>query len=430
LPIDRAFTIGGFGAVVTGTLIDGALNIGDEVEILPKGLRARVRGLQTHQQRAEVALPGSRVAVNLAGISHHDLARGDVLTLPGRLHPTDVIDARLRLTAAGPPIEQNDRLELFVGACEVPCRVTLLDTEVLQPGHSGWVQIRLERPIAVMRGDRYILRQPSPSQTIGGGRIVDTHPARHRRFRPEVMATLEALARGTPADLLQRVLSDGLPHQRTDLVRSTGLSDFLLDEGLEALRTQGDLVVCGAWLLTNAAWANLNGAISKALTGYHRRYPLRSGMPREELRSRLKLSAEAFDTLLEAADAVVQGTLVRTVDHVPTPNLAQAREIRIVLESCTRSPYSPPVPELEPELLGLMIDQGQLVRVATDVFFLPETYRELVAWVQQQIDGAGSVTVAQFRDRFQTSRKYALALLEHLDERKITRRVGDARVLY
>jgi selenocysteine-specific elongation factor len=213
-------------------------------------------------------------------------------------------------------------------------------------------------------------------------------------------------------------------------VRSTGPSDFLLDEGLEALRTQGDLVVCGAWLLTNAAWANLNGAISKALTGYHRRYPLRSGMPREELRSRLKISAEAFDALLESADAVAQGTLVRTADHAPTPNPAQSREIRMLLESYVRSPYTPPVPELEPELLGLVIDQGQLVRVAADVFFLPETYRELVAWVQQQIDGAGSVTVAQFRDRFQTSRKYALALLEHLDERKITRRVGDARVLY
>jgi selenocysteine-specific elongation factor len=154
-------------------------------------------------------------------------------------------------------------------------------------------------------------------------------------------------------------------------------------------------------------------------------------MAREELRSRLKLSAEAFDALLpESADAVAQGTLVRTADHTPTPNLAQAQEIRSLLESCARSPYSPPVPELEPEVLGFMIDQGQLVRVAADVFFLPVTYRELVAWVQQQIDDAGSVTVAQFRDRFQTSRKYALAVLEHLDERKITRRVGDARVLY
>ena len=131
LPIDRSFTIGGFGAVVTGTLIDGPLTIGDEVEILPKGLRARVRGLQLHQQRTEIALPGSRVAVNLAGVSHHDLVRGDVLTLPGRVRPTDVIDARLRLASGVPPIEQNDRLELFVGACEVPCRVTLLDTEIL-----------------------------------------------------------------------------------------------------------------------------------------------------------------------------------------------------------------------------------------------------------------------------------------------------------
>jgi len=430
LPIDRSFTIGGFGAVVTGTLIDGPLTIGDEVEILPKGLRARVRGLQLHQQRTEIALPGSRVAVNLAGVSHHDLVRGDVLTLPGRVRPTDVIDARLRLASGVPPIEQNDRLELFVGACEVPCRVTLLDTEILGPGQSGWVQIRLERPIAVVRGDRYILRQPSPSQTLGGGRIADTHPARHRRFRPDVIAMLEALARGTPADLIQQVLSDGMPHHQTELARTTGLSDTLLHEGLDELHARGEIVVRAEWQMNTKAWAILNDKIRQALAGYHRRYPLRSGMPREELRSRLKLNAEALDVLLEMADVIVQGTLIRAIDHVPTPNAQQAREIRLLLDGCARTPYSPPIPELEPELLGLLIEQGQLVKVSADVVFLPESYREMVAWVRQQIDSAGSVTVAQFRDRFQTSRKYALALMEHLDERKVTRRVGDARVIY
>lgn len=430
LPIDRSFTIGGFGAVVTGTLIDGPLRLGDEIEVLPKGLRARVRGLQTHQKRAEIALPGSRVAVNLAGVSHHDLARGDLLTLPGRIAPTDLIDVHIRMALGVAAIAQNDRLELFVGACEVPCRVTLLDRETLEPGQSGWVQIRLEHPIAVVRGDRYILRQPSPSQTIGGGRIINPHPARHRRFRSDVIAALEALARGTPADLVQQQLADGLPRHRAELARSTGLSESLLDEGLQELGSRNELMVLGEWYSSVAGYSALAGKIGQALASYHRRYPLRSGMPREELRSRLKLPAEALEALLAAGIAITQGAFVRAAEHTPMPTPAQQRDIRMLLDGCARAPYSPPMPELDLEVLAFLLEQGQLVRVAADVVFLPEPYGEMLGWVRQQIENAGSVTVAQFRDRFGTSRKYALSMLEHLDERKITRRSGDARVRY
>lgn len=459
LPIDRAFTVGGFGAVVTGTLLDGPLRIGDEVEIIPSGLRARVRGLQTHQRKEEIALPGTRVAVNLAGVSHHDLARGDMLALPGRLRAADLLDARLRLIpGAARPLRQNDRLDLFVGAAEAPCRVTLLDREELAPGETGWVQLRLDRPIATMRGDRYILRQPSPSQTLGGGHVVDVGPPRHRRFRPEVAAALEALARGRPADLLMRALDGGQPRAWSAVLKESGLPEHLAMEALQELLGEQRVVVLDSgdtatrWqhdkvaelnhsvtlppghLVTTQGWAALSERLTAALRGYHRRYPLRMGMPREELRSRLKLSGDGLDAVLAAAAA--QGLAaphesgVRIPEHSPALAPEQERVVRKLLEAFRAAPYGPPVLDLETELVGWLVEQGRIVRVAPDVAFLPETYDELVGWVRRQIGNAGSVSVAQLRDRFGSSRKYALALLEHLDERKVTRRAGDARILY
>ncbi len=467
LPIDRSFTVGGFGAVVTGTLLDGPLKLGDEVEIVPKGLHARVRGLQTHQRKEDAALPGTRVAVNLAGVSHHDLARGDMLALPGRLRPTDLLDAQLRLVRAGPrPLRQNDRLDLFVGAAETPCRVTLLERDELLPGETGWVQLRLDRPIAVARGDRYILRQPSPSQTIGGGRVIDTDPMRHRRFRLEVTAALDALARGQPADLLLRALESGQPQQWTDLLKASGLPESLAVDALTELigeekvvvlakahkltSWQGDKVMeseaathpltlsaphlVTGWVISSKGWVALAEKLATALRGYHRRYPLRMGMPREELRSRLRLAGEVIEPVL--ATAVEQGLVaiheasVRLPEHAPAPTPEQERIARRLLGEFGAAPYVPPAFDLEPELQGWLIEQGAVVRVAPDVAFLSRTYAEMVEWVRQQIGTTGSVTVAQFRDHFGSSRKYALALLEHLDERKITRRAGDARVLY
>jgi selenocysteine-specific elongation factor len=337
--------------------------------------------------------------------------------------------------------------------------VTLLDREELAPGEEGWVQLRLDRPIAVARGDRYILRQPSPSHTVGGGRVTDTHPPRHRRFRPEVAAALEALARGRPADLLARALDDGQPHEWAALLKASGLPAGAAAEALAELVGDGQVILLSdkvtRWqddkmrselvterlvtlsschLVTTKGWATLTEKLAVALRGYHRRYPLRIGMPREELRSRLKLSGDGLDALL--AFAVAQGLAaehevsVRLPEHVPTPAPEQERAARKLLDTFNAAPYSPPAPDLEPEVLGWLVEQGKIVRVAADVAFLPPTYAEMIGWVRAQIRANGSVTVAQFRDHFGSSRKYALALLEHLDERKITRRAGDARVLY
>ena len=207
LPVDRVFTVAGFGTVVTGTLSGGEIATGDELRLYPGPRTARVRGLQSHQAKVARALPGSRTAVNLSGVTTEDVHRGDVLAPPGLITPSQRLDARLRLLASSPvSLKQNDEIDFFTGAAELPARVTLLDRERLDPGDSAWVQLRFRAPIAVLKGDRFIARRASPSQTIGGGEIVDANPVRHRRFRPETMAALETLAAGSPDEIVLQIL--------------------------------------------------------------------------------------------------------------------------------------------------------------------------------------------------------------------------------
>ena len=204
LPIDRIFTLSGFGTIVTGTLIDGRFHIGDTVEIQPTGLKGRIRGLQTHKTKLDVARPGSRVAINLTGIDKDDLARGHVVAAPDVIGHTILFDAAYRhLPDATKPLKHNTTIKLFVGAAELLARVRVLGSERIEPGQSGWLQLATTEPVAVTRGDRFILRRPSPGETIGGGRVLDPHPGRrHRRFRSETVERLKTLSQGTPAELL------------------------------------------------------------------------------------------------------------------------------------------------------------------------------------------------------------------------------------
>ena len=442
LPVDRAFTIGGFGTVVTGTLLDGPLRVGQEVVILPAGRPARVRGLQTHKQRCETALPGTRVAVNLAGVRHTEVARGDVLALPGALRPTTLLDVRLRVLGDAPArLDQNAALDLFIGAAEVRCRLTLLDAEALAPGSSGWAQLRLERPVVAMRGDRAILRVASPSRTVAGGVVVDPHPPRHRRFRPQVIASLEARLRGDPLELLLQALGDGPPRSWAEVRAEAGLLDR---QSLAPLLAAGQVLWLGAppeqpdaaddgWLVSAAGWARLEAQLLPALRDYHRRYPLRRGMPREEARQKLCLPARALGGALDEAArrglVALDETRVWLVGHDPRPSPEQRAAIEAALAAMRRAPYAPPAPALDDELLAWTLEQGLVVRLAPDVFLLPETYAELLAWVRAAAAAGGSVSVGMLRDRFGSSRKYAVAFLEHLDERNITRREGEGRVL-
>ena len=456
LPVDRVFTISGFGTVVTGTLIDGDLRVGQEVEVLPHGPKTRVRGLQTHKEKIERAVPGSRVAVNLTGVSKDEVQRGDVVTIPGWLRPTTLVDVHLRYLASAPrPLRHNAPLKFFSGSAEVMARARLLDSEAIPPGGEGWVQLRLTEPVALVRGDRFIVRQPSPGVTVGGGQVVAPHPGRrHRRFRSEVIARLATLARGSPAEILLQSLETSQPCQLRALIKRSGLATeeagqalqelldtkqaLILDRRIEEIPNTQYLVANNPYLISASGWEKLLGKLSMALRDYHQRRPLRQGMPREELKSQLRLSTKLLNEV--AHRAVNEGKLLdeeatlRLPEHQVKFSAEQERQVQKLLAAFRKNPYiTPSATDSEAlvgaEVLNALVQQGRLVQVSEDVLFLKETYEEMVKRVIGHIKEKDAITVAQVRDMFAASRKYALALMEHLDERRVTRRVGDERVL-
>ncbi len=453
LPIDRVFTIPGFGTVVTGTLIDGRLSVGEEVAIIPGGQSARVRGLQTHKVRETDVTPGQRVAANLSGITVDDLRRGQVLTRPGWLEPTRLVDARLRVLDDAPwPLKHNAIVDFYSGAARAEANVRLLDTEEMAPGSVGWVQFRLAEPMALVRGDHYIVRLASPSITLGGGQVVQPHPGRrHRRFRPDVIAQLEALARGSPEDILLQTLAREGPIEARELVRRSNLSGEDATAALRALveerrvillgdaRDPANLAPSSTGLLTGDAWDRLMARATDALAAFHQRSPLRAGMPREELRSRLGLDTSLANQIID--HAVREGRLASTATLVRLPTFSvslsaeQQRAVDRMLAAFRANPASPPTyPQVEealgPDLLQYLIEEGRLVKVSDEVLFdaegLADMQERVVALLRRQPDGA---TVAQVRDLLDTSRRYALSLLEELDRRRVTRRAGDVRHL-
>ena len=321
LPIDRVFTLSGFGTVVTGTLLDGRLRVGDEVEVQPGGLAGRVRGLQTHKTKRDTALPGNRVAVNLSGIDREALGRGQVVAARGVVRPTLRLDAHYRhLPDADAPLAHNAEVKLFLGAAEVTARARVIGGEHIPPGAEGWLQLALVEPVAAVRGDRFILRRPSPGATLGGGHVLDPRPGRrHRRFRPDVVARFQALDRGAPDELLLAALARAGALPAATLLERAGLS---ADEGppaLDSLVAGGQIRVIGKTLVWPAHWQELRERAASELTRYHTEAPLRPGMEREELRARLQLSPPLFaalrDELLAMGAVVEAGPLLRLPDH-------------------------------------------------------------------------------------------------------------------
>ncbi len=456
LPIDRIFTIAGFGTVVTGTLSDGQFRVGDEVEILPAGLRARIRGMQTHKRAIEIGLPGSRLAINLTGVHPDDLHRGMVVARPGGTQPTALLDVRVRLVHSGgwqAKLEHSDSVDFFSGAAEVPARVRLLDAEKLTSGQSGWAQLVLESPVAVAAGDRFIVRQASPSLTVGGGIVVNPHPTRRwRRFQPEVISQLETLARGTPEDLLLHALARLEPGPLKAAVDASGLDVQTAERVAGAMLANGQLIPLGAVqapyvkspapVISLGGWHTLAARMSDMLAEYHAQFPLRPGMGREELKGRVqgreKWPARLFNELISRGVAegylVEAGDFLARPDHQITFTPAQQAKANTLIAAFRRQPATPPsmadsLAITDPEVLSALMHQGVLVRLSEDVLLLQETYDAMVKGIIEHIKAHGSMTVAQVRDQFGTSRKYALALMERLDELKITRRTGDERVL-
>ncbi len=435
LPIDRVFTLSGFGVVVTGTLLDGALRTGQEVEIQPAGVRARIRGMQSHEEDIALADPGRRLAVNLRGVEKKQIARGDVLGLPGAWHPTTLVDAWLRyLPDAQRPLEHNAEVKFFVGAAEVLGHVRVLDRERVLAGEEAWVQFRLSRPIVAAYGDRYIIRRASPAETIGGGVILDTAPGRRwKRFRPEVLARFQTLMHGDPLELALLELAEARAPIRLDKL---GWPEEQIARALD----EGRLVALGSgWAMHADAWARMSERARRTLERFHAEAPLRLGMPTDALRSALRLAPDAFEPVLEAllGDGVLRwaenGALCLP-EHTVRYTAAQREAIGALLDAFDRAPHTPPTAAQAREMVGdevlvSLTERGELVRVSDDVLLRPQVLAEWIAFVRRELERGGTLTVADFRDHFGTTRRYALDFLERLDALGLTRRVGDGRVL-
>jgi selenocysteine-specific elongation factor len=447
LPIDRVFSITGFGTIVTGTLLDGSLQVGEEVEILPGGKKARIRGLQTHKKNEQSASPGSRTAVNLTGINVDEIQRGQVLASFKKYQPTQRFDADLRILASSTfTIKHNQTVKLFIGTSEVLSRIRVIGKDEIKPGENGWVQIEPVSAIVGIRGDRFIIRIPSPGETIGGGIIVNPNPSRrHKRFSSEVIKQLEAYMQGTPEEIFLQSAQDvgvGLFNTvaKKAKLESSNIKDFWMDliEGEQIYQLEkGDVFQKSNILICSAVWfMDKKNKTASLLKNYHNQYNLRTGIPKEELKSKLKLDPNVFVAVLnlfqENNFVDLLDNVVRMSGFIPNLNPIQEKAKTIIVNSFLAEPYSTPgIKELiekhGDEIINYLQAENILINVGNDVAFLYENYLEMKKWVVDKIEQSGSLTVAEFRDKFQTSRKYGLAFLEHLDAIGITVRECDFR---
>ena len=394
--IDRVFSVSGFGTVVTGTLLDGQLTTGQEVEIQPRGLRGRIRGLQSHNMPLEQVNPGSRVAVNLNGVERNDVRRGDLLTLPETISPSHRLSVRFRhLPEATQPLRHNAEVKFFCGSAETMARVRVLDANVLPPGSEGWLQVELRENLPLLKGDRFILRNPSPGETIGGGEVVEANiTRRYHRNRPEVIAALEAATHTAPAELIALTQQS---HQQE-----------LLDR------------------------------LMRIVAAFHKADPLRTGIKPESLAHQLGLSRAELNELLSGvvASGAIRITATGTIAQPgfsPQPSKSQRAAIDRALAAFEAAPYAPPSYKETAEILGetlltALLEWETLVRLSGDVLLTPKALHDFADSTRQALAEEGKITIKTLRDRLQTSRKYAQAVLEYFDSLGLTRRDGDDHV--
>ena len=449
LSIDRVFTISGFGTVTTGTLLDGSLDVGEDVIALPSGSKGRIRGLQTHLNEIDHAEPGSRVAVNLSGVDVDDLERGDVLMYLGTYESSRLLDVNFRfISDADSIVKHNQEGKLFLGAAQRMARIRLLGREEMHPGEIGWLQLVLDRPVVAARGDHFILRRPSPSTTLGGGRIVDPHPLRlHRRWDEANLDRLAEMLLGSPGQILARSMQDIKMIPIGELGRSSGLDNEALNAAIQELQEEDLIIAFGDMEASNrektivmhvANWENMKAEIRSATMAYHAEFPLRIGIPKEELRSKLGMDAKDFNLMLDLAikDEVIStsGALVSLNDYSIKLTPKQKKLVELLLERFTTSPQTPPsvkesIELVGDELLGYCLTTGSLVQISNEVLLDKVTYEEMKNWIILRLGTSGTITVAEARDGLHSTRKYILALMEHLDAEGITKRNGDYRTL-
>ncbi|MDH3453901.1 MAG: selenocysteine-specific translation elongation factor, partial [Desulfuromonadales bacterium] len=447
LPIDRHFTISGFGTVVTGTLLSGRIKVGDSVEVMPPGVTVRVREVQVHGKKAQEALAGQRVALNLAGLERSNLVRGAVVATPGFFTMTERFDARLNLLPEAPrPLKFRDPVHLHMGTAKVTARVALLDRDELQPGESVLAQFHLDSPLLAHRQDRFIVRSYSPMTTIGGGQVIDPAPVKHKRFRAEVMQALKELESGEGSFIVQKLAELGCVKLK-ELEQTSGLGRERITALLETLAEADQVCRIGdQWVTaeTARAWQRV---LVETVENYHRDNALQPGVPHATLKAALpaKVAPKAFEQLLgnlvTDGQLLQRGEWVARSDFTPTPTAEQSQLLQkleqVYLDTGVEAKGRvdmlalAKVPENQVDaLLAFLFANGTLVRLNDDSFLHREAYQQAVAALKAHFADKQTLTLAEFRDLIGSARKQTQAILELFDSLKYTMRRGDERVAW
>lgn len=460
LPVDRSFTMRGFGAVVTGTLVAGEIREGDEMELLPAHARVRVRGVQVHGKAVERALAGQRTAVNLGGVEASLIERGMVLAPTDRLSPTQMMDVQLDvLKSASRPLRSRSRVRVHLGAAEVLGRVRVLSrVGEIAPGESGFAQLRLESPVVALPGERFIIRSYSPSRTIGGGRVLDSLAVKHRGREAGLMhARLAALSEADESERVAYFVETGGEKgmRRAQLAARTGWRDDVLERAAALAITRGAVVDAEGVFVSRACFEHLGQLALAEVEAFHKREPLARGLMRETLRERHFTHAppEVFRAVIygleKAGHVVSEKEVVRIASHSLSLS-AEDAALRDRLEQLySRAAFEPPTfdealsqigtptaaagrKEHGRKILQLLIEAGRLVRVQNDLFFHSDALAELKARLTEygaRHEPERLIDVAAFKEMAGISRKYAIPLLEYFDRERVTRRAGDKRII-
>ena len=456
LPIDRVFTIKGFGTVVTGTLIAGHIKTGDELEILPsKNQRSRVRGLQVHSKSTNEAKAGERTAVNLQGLDVDELTRGQVLAPAGRLLTSHLLDVSLQLLKTAPkPLRSRSRMRLHHGTAEVLARVILLGQPELLPGQKAFAQLRLETPLLTFPGDRFIVRSYSPAVTIGGGAIIDALPNKHRlREAGKIVAQLEALQNAEEVERIALLVEMSGEQGMTSsaLAARSGATDDTIKKAVEQNTKNRRLIIASAnpmWLLARAPLEALAKKVRELLKSFHQKAPLESGLAREEVREKIfaKLPAEIFRAVIaglaERNEVVAEKELLRLAAHriaLSSEEQAAKDHLAEVYLQAGLQPISleEALKQAAPQFgidaaraqrfAQMLINGGDLVKVG-ELVFHRQSLENLKSNLQKYKAEQGTkIDVSIFKDLTGVSRKFAIPLLEYLDRQRVTRRVGESR---
>ena len=452
LPVDRVFSMKGFGTVITGTLISGSIHIGDTVMIYPSGITSKVRGIQVHNQNLNVAEAGMRTAINFQGLEKSSVTRGEVLSTPDGLRPSFMIDVLVRyLDSNNKSAKNRTRIRFHTGTSEVLGILILLDKDELLPGETALAQIRLDSPVAVVKDDRFVIRSYSPIRTIGGGHILNPIPQKHKRFKPKVIKLLKGVVDNIPEEIISsHADSSGYAGVSfADLKIMTNLPEKQLDNTIQGLLSK-KTILCfdreNRIYIHNNGIEKLEKKTLDYLSNYHKSNPLKAGMPKEELKSKFPfaLGTKLFNLILNRMikDKVIiqEENSVHLSSHTVSLKVDQADIRTKILDAYLKSGLTPPYfKELSgsfdidskqaKDVLILLVDEGLLLKVKEDLYFHAEAVNKLKKRLVDYLKSNEEITTPQFKEMASVSRKYLIPLIEYFDSTNVTLRVGDSRKL-